>query len=148
MAAATDFILDTNVLVALIRGNQLGKRIDAQFGLRANLHRSMISVITVGELYSLGKKLGWGSAKLSSLESLLAELVWIDINHREIYKAYAEIDYYLERVVKPAQPIGQNDLWIAATARASGATLLTTDKDFDSLDRQLIRRIWIDPAAA
>jgi len=148
MGAATGFILDTSVLVALIRGNPLGQRIDAEFRLQANLNRSMIPVITVGELHALSRKLGWQEKKRKVLASLLADVVWIDINHREVFEAYAEIDYYLERVVKPAQPVGQNDLWIAATARAADATLLTTDRDFDPLQGQLIDRIWIDPNMA
>jgi predicted nucleic acid-binding protein len=30
--------------------------------------------------------------------------------------------------------MGENDLWIAATARALGATLVTRDQDFDNID--------------
>ena len=41
--------------------------------------------------------------------------------------------------------MGKNDLWIAATAQVSGATLLTTDMDFDHLDGVLLEREWIDP---
>ena len=44
--------------------------------------------------------------------------------------------------------MGKNDLWIAATAKATGATLLTTDKDFDHLYPGQINRIYIDPASA
>lgn len=33
-----------------------------------------------------------------------------------------------------ARNMGKNDLWIAATAAMSEATLLTTDNDFDHLD--------------
>ncbi len=41
--------------------------------------------------------------------------------------------------------MGKNDLWIAATANATGALLLTTDKDFDHLDGAFLNRVWIDP---
>jgi len=41
--------------------------------------------------------------------------------------------------------MGKNDLWIAATARTTGATLLTTDKDFDHFDPALLPQEWIDP---
>ncbi|MBK9016619.1 MAG: PIN domain-containing protein [Saprospiraceae bacterium] len=33
-----------------------------------------------------------------------------------------------------ARNMGKNDLWIAATAHATQATLLTTDMDFNHLD--------------
>jgi predicted nucleic acid-binding protein len=36
-------------------------------------------------------------------------------------------------------------LWIAATAHATGARLLTTDHDFDHLDPTFLARDWIDP---
>lgn len=41
--------------------------------------------------------------------------------------------------------MGKNDLWLAATAHATGATLMTTDKDFDSISPIFIERILIEP---
>ena len=38
----------------------------------------------------------------------------------------------------------QNDLWIAATAHETRATLLSTDKDFDHLNRVWIRFAYVD----
>lgn len=44
--------------------------------------------------------------------------------------------------------LGKNDLWIAAAAKVSGATLLTTDPDFDILhEAKQIQRIRIDEKA-
>jgi tRNA(fMet)-specific endonuclease VapC len=40
--------------------------------------------------------------------------------------------------------MGKNDLWIAATARAASATLITTDTDFDHLHPVLVKRELID----
>ena len=79
---------------------------------------------------------------------MLDELVWVDINRPEVLQAFGEIDHYSEKVMKPAHPMGQNDMWIAACAKATGATLLTTDKDFDHLHGQHINRVWIDPGQA
>lgn len=42
-----------------------------------------------------------------------------------------------------AQNMGKNNLWIAACALATGATLLTTDKDFDHLHPNPLRVIRI-----
>jgi tRNA(fMet)-specific endonuclease VapC len=42
-------------------------------------------------------------------------------------------------------PVGENDTWIAATAHVTGARVLTTDTDFDSLDPTFLARDWIDP---
>lgn len=43
--------------------------------------------------------------------------------------------------------MGKNDLWIAAAAAATGATLLTTDGDFDWLDPLFLARHRVDPLA-
>jgi tRNA(fMet)-specific endonuclease VapC len=44
--------------------------------------------------------------------------------------------------------MGKNDLWIAACAKASGASLLTTDKDFDHLNGALLTVEYISPTSA
>jgi tRNA(fMet)-specific endonuclease VapC len=48
--------------------------------------------------------------------------------------AYEEIDCFSLSHPLGAYNMGKNDLWIAATAKASGAVLLTTDADFNHLD--------------
>ncbi len=140
MDPAQGFILDTSVLVHLARARDLGQKIDAKFALRGALHRSMICVVTVGECLALAKHRNWGADKTQRLRTMLEQLVVIDLNQRAILDAYAEIDEACRH-----HPIGQNDMWIAAVCRATGVTLLTTDKDFDHLHPTLIQRIWIDP---
>src|SRR5438128_1595358 len=139
MTTMAGYLLDTNILVALIRGNELGQYIDSAYALKTNLTQSIISVVTVGEMYGLARKFGWGPAKILALRELLDELVWVDINQTQILEAYGEIDHATESA---GRRMGQNDVWIAATARAAGFTLLTTDKDFDRLDPVWINRIW------
>ncbi len=143
MAAPVGYLLDTNVLLALIRGNDLGEVIDQRFSLRSSLNRSMISVVTVGEMYSLASQFVWGQAKRDALQLLLDEIVWVDINHPDILDAYGRLDY---ASYGQGKTMGKNDIWIAATARVTQTTLLTTDKDFDHLHvANLINLIWIDP---
>lgn len=77
----------------------------------------------------------------------MAKLVPIDINTPEIIEAYAEIDHFSEKIVKPARPMGQNDMWIAATTHVVDCELVTTDKDFDHLHGAKLRRRLIDPAS-
>jgi predicted nucleic acid-binding protein len=79
--------------------------------------------------------------KRSVLEELLQSLVVQEISDR-VPELYAEIDTYLRRAGKAVE---QNDIWIAATSIASGAHLLTTDKDFDPLCPSYLDRTWIDP---
>ena len=65
------------------------------------------------------------------------------INNDAVLKKYGEIDHFLE---SNGRSVGDNDTWIAATAAATSATLLTTDKDFDPLEGTFISRIYVDPA--
>lgn len=79
--------------------------------------------------------------KINALEGLFEDFVIVDISD-EILDLYAQIDTYLVRV---GRAVEQNDTWIAATAIATGAHLLTTDKDFDPLYPAYLDRTWIDP---
>lgn len=135
-------LLDTNVLIQLVRGNEIGRRIDTNYQLRARLERPLISIITVGESLALARKFKWGKAKADQLKELLSEVVLVDINHASVLEKYAEISDYLENI---GQPMGQNDMWIAATAAVSNSWLLTTDTDFDRLHPTLIRREYVAP---
>jgi tRNA(fMet)-specific endonuclease VapC len=142
MTAQSPFLLDTNIVLALMRSNSLGRSIDLAYQLRTNLNRSLISIVTVGEMQSLARQFRWSGAKLESLRAMLDELVVLDISDPTIPEAYGEIDEYCR---KAGRPMGENDVWIAATTRISGACLLTTDKDFDIVATSWIDRIWIDP---
>ncbi|HEX8392812.1 MAG TPA: PIN domain-containing protein [Longimicrobium sp.] len=137
-------LLDTNVLVQLVRGNAAGKRIDSDYGLGVRPDRPLISLVTVGEAKSLALKFGWSQSKRNDLDGLLRQLVVVNINAAGIPDMYAEIDHYSERVVKPARPMGKNDLWIGATAAAVGAWLMTSDKDFDHLSPKFFQRVRVD----
>jgi predicted nucleic acid-binding protein len=101
----------------------------------------LISVITVGEVLAFVEKRNWGALKRASLQDLLRDLVTLEVSD-EVLRHYARLDTYLVRAGKAAE---QNDIWIAATAIASGAHLLTTDKDFDPLYPAYLDRTWIDP---
>ena len=101
-----------------------------------------MSVISVGEILSFAAQRGWGASKVDQLKKLVEDLVVVDVRSSSVLQHYAEIDSFL---VKIGRKVGDNDAWIAATAAAANAILLTTDKDFDPLDGHLITRIWFDP---
>jgi len=95
-------------------------------------------------MYALSLKLGWGEDKIARLNEILDALVIININKPNVVENYARINYFSEKVMKPARPLGQNDIWIAATAKTVGAWLMTTDNDFDHLHPKYLKRILID----
>lgn len=119
------FLFDTNVVLALVRGQALGVFIDATFRLSAARRRPAISVVTHGEVRVLAGKNGWGWAKLAALRGALAALVTVDVNVAEVPDADVGIDLFSQQMPGGARNMGKNDLWIAVCAKASGAILFT-----------------------
>ncbi|HLL20882.1 MAG TPA: type II toxin-antitoxin system VapC family toxin [Kofleriaceae bacterium] len=136
-------LLDTNVVLQLVRGNATGEALDRAYGLRARPDRPLISIVTVGEMLAMAKRLNWGAKKVETLKLLASELVVVDIDNQRVLDNYAEIHAF---AVTNGYMLGDNDIWIAATAAAAGAVLLTTDRDFDPLADILLTRIYFDPA--
>lgn len=111
------YMLDTNVVSALIRhpGGPLAARVAA-------LPRASyaISVIVAGELrYGAARR---NSNRLSKQVEAVLEAVDVRPLAEPADRLYGEIRSEMERA---GQPIGRNDLWIAAHARALAATLIT-----------------------
>jgi predicted nucleic acid-binding protein len=141
---ATLYLLDTNILVHPVRRDAVGERIRRLYSPLLTEPRPLISVVTEGELRSLGFQLGWGKEKTEQSHYLLTYFQRTTIETEEVLQAYALIDTFSERL---GRSMGKNDLWIAATAHVTGATLLTTDRDFDHLEGQFLKREWVDPFA-
>ena len=137
------YLLDTNILVAYIRQGALGAYIEGRFALRASPYKPMICVVSVGEVLALARKFAWADEKVGRMQRLLRQLVRIDISDDRVLNAYSE----LAEFTRTHETVPQNDIWIAATAKATGAKLLTTDKHFDQFHDRLICRVWIDEEA-
>jgi len=93
-------------------------------------------------MFALARKRSWGEAKLEKLRAIIGDLTVVDIRPQPVIDRYAEINAYSEQA---GHAMGNNDTWIAATAAAAPAWLLTTDRDFDHLHPNFIQREWIDP---
>lgn len=130
-------LLDTSVLLHVIRGNEVARRIDAAWRLQTRPDRPLISIVTVGEARAFALRLGWGEEKLRRLEQLMQELVVVDIRNATVLDNYARFHTHL---VRSGRTVGHNDIWIAATAAAASATLVTCDNDFDALHPDFIVR--------
>ena len=140
------YVLDTNVLLALIRGKSLGLSIDRAFGLRANLQRHVVSVVSQAELWVLADTNSWSEAKRNAVQVMFDNLVVLPVDGQALIDAYVEISRADANWPEGARNMGKNDIWIAATALHTGLPLLTTDKDFRFLDGGLLQVFWIDPA--
>ena len=110
-------MLDTNVVSTLIRypDGLLAARVAALPGASY-----AISVIVAGELrYGAARR---NSARLSKQVEAVLEAVDVRPLAEPADRLYGEIRSEMERA---GQPIGRNDLLIAAHARALAATLIT-----------------------
>jgi predicted nucleic acid-binding protein len=134
------FILDTNILLLLIRDGDPARAIRSVIRDTSGEIRGSISVVTVGEIRSLARQLNWSNNKIERMDFWLAGFDIIDINHPDVFAQYVELDF-ASRLC--GRTMGKNDLWIAACAIATGSSLVTTDTDFDHLraDNFTITRI-------
>ena len=134
---------DTNLILHYVRDDVLAHQVEKQYGLIANVHTVLISVVIEAEIRAFAQELFWGAAKRQRMENFLALCTIVPIPFAGIVDAYVQVSDFSRRA---GRVMGKNDLWIAATAMVTGATLLTTDKDFDHLDPLLLARHLVDPA--
>lgn len=134
------YTLDTNVLLFYVRDKITRRFIDEKFGPFSDENESIISIVSVGEIYSLAAKNKWGETKLKVVEKLIDDLVVVEVRYKDLINMYVDIDTFSnksnpKRMVKgSAVKMGKNDLWIAATTAITDSKLLTADGDFDHLD--------------
>jgi tRNA(fMet)-specific endonuclease VapC len=131
------FLLDTNICIYIRRKRPPG--VLARFQ-RLKPGEAVLSVITYGELvYGVAKSQSRDQA-LRQLEEL-ASLVPVMMLPPKAGEFYGEIRAALEA---EGAMIGNNDLWIAAHARAAGLTLVTNnEREFRRIDGLKIQN-WIE----
>lgn len=143
-----NYLLDTNILLIYLRNSQVSTKIENDYNFFNSQNNLAISVVTVGEIKSIAKQQNYGSSKTKILNRLLSNLPIIDINIKGIIERYAEIDAYSQgrtgQVNFSARNMGKNDLWIAATSSFYDLVLVTTDNDFQHLDKSYLSLENID----
>jgi predicted nucleic acid-binding protein len=138
-------VLDTNILLHLVRGKQTALTINDYLQQQEDI-QTIISVVSIAEAESVVKQVGnWGNEKIKKLHQLFQQLTIVDIEagNSDLLESYVNIDAFSQgKIPAPngqmlnnsSRNMGKNDLWIAATAHALNAVLLTTDNDFDHLN--------------
>jgi len=135
-------LLDTTILVHWLRADATGQRVLRDYELHRRSERPLLSTITHGEILGLARTWRWGEQRLAHLRTLLRELVRVDAGLPEVVEAYAEL---YARSQQNGWGTGENDLWIAASAVACGATLMTCDTDFMRMESDVLRVEHVEP---
>ena len=112
------FLLDTDTFTALARGLHTGALAHAE---RAGLDNMALSVVTEAEVRYGQAHQAVSAALAQRIDIWLQQLHRLSLGHN-VVQPYAELRSTLRRL---GQPIGPNDLWIAAHALALGLTLVT-----------------------
>ncbi len=138
-----NYLFDTNLLLLKLRQHPNWQTVYDTHNLDSA--NNMLSIISVAELYSLALRNNWGTTRITEVEKLRKEFAEIDIYYEEVIQRYAEIDAFSQGKLthKPlsisSRNMGKNDLWIAAIASVFDLTLLTTDADFNHLDKVFLK---------
>lgn len=126
----TDLLLDTPAVSAAMAGDE---QLDAFLGKLDPGTEIFTSVIVEGEVRFGLSRLAEGHRKenlTSAFEDVISTLHDILPASRDIAKDYGRLKALLW---DSGTPIGENDIWIAATARVRGLRVLTSDPDFGAI---------------
>ena len=115
------YLLDTNICIYIAKNNPPAVR--EKFA-RVTASELAISVITLGELRFGAEKSQNRERAIASIDALLATVQIAPLTERA-GEHYGQIRAVLQRA---GLVIGNNDLWLAAQARAEGWTLVTNNE--------------------
>lgn len=136
-------IYDTNFLILFVRDSSQNERIRSK--VNPNKEAEYISLVSVAELKSFAVKNKWGKTRTDKMQVLINSLNVLDINDPLVLDKYVDVDSFSQRkhpllnaAFRTPRNMGKNDIWIAATACVLAFRLVTTDADFDHLDKILV----------
>ncbi len=142
-----NYLWDTNILIHYIRQSENYKILNDNYHFWKPPNKVFLSIVSIGEIYSLALQLQWGEKKLKLLSAILKNTNALPIAKKDIIQSYARIDAYSQGKLMSlslskgvsARNMGKNDLWIAATAHKTKTTLITMDMDFNHLNNVFIK---------
>lgn len=148
-----NYVLDTGIVLGYFKETRYAQEIEATLKPFQSPNAALICVVTQGEVLSIALQNQWSETNRTALEELLNTFPTINISHKEIIAAYAEIDAFSQGKLRSkrlptdvsSRNMGKNDLWISAATYKTNATLVTTDKDFDHLNGVYFPVQWFDP---
>ncbi len=139
MVVTISYLLDTNICIYIAKKRPLEVY---QKLSELSIGDVGMSLITFGELRFGAEKSQHQKIALEKLEQLM-RYIPVVIPTQETAKHYAIIRSCLEKI---GQPIGNNDLWIAAHALSLNTILVTNNtKEFIKVPDLLLEN-WVKPA--
>jgi len=124
MPVSGRFLLDSNILIALIQGDE---------AVLSNLDGAaevFIPAIALGELFFGAAKSGRPLENRAKVERFATgrAIVSCDL---DVAREYGRLK---QRLKEKGRPIPENDIWIAAAARHHGMLLVTRDRHFQEIE--------------
>jgi len=113
------YLLDTNIVIYVLKQ----RPIEVLATFNANASRMAISSITLAELFHGAEKSSRVSENMATIEDFCSRLEVVPYGPKAA-QHYGAIRAALEKL---GQPIGVNDLHIAAHARSEGLVLVTNN---------------------
>ncbi|UZD23928.1 type II toxin-antitoxin system VapC family toxin [Algoriphagus halophytocola] len=145
-------LLDTSLILHYMRGDATYSRVEEEYNLLTDPGTIiLLSAISIGEIEGFFLRKNYGQKQTERWRKLLEKSIILSIDGRDekLMQAYAEIQSYCQNNhptlnAGKSKTIGQNDMWIAATASVINAILFTKDKDFVHLKEEFIDLVKID----
>jgi len=134
------YLLDTNIVIYVIKQ----RPVEALEIFNRHQGRMAISSITLAELVHGAEKSSDVSRNMAVVEDFVSRLAVLAYDDKAAWQ-YGNIRATLEKI---GQPIGVNDLHIAAHARSNGLTLVTNNlREFEKVPGLLLEN-WVGGESA
>jgi tRNA(fMet)-specific endonuclease VapC len=120
MPARGRFLLDTNIVIALLQGDDT---------VLSNLDRApevFIPAVVIGELFFGAAKSGRPAENIARVEQFAAGRIVVPCD-LVVAREYGRLKQQLR---EKGRPLPENDLWIAAMAKYHDLILVTRDRHF------------------
>jgi tRNA(fMet)-specific endonuclease VapC len=123
MPASGRFLLDTNIVIALLNGDET---------VLSHLDRApevFIPVVVIGELFFGAAKSDRSPENMAKVERFAASRIIVpcDVN---VAREYGRLKHHLK---EKGRPLPENDIWIAAMAKCHDLILVTRDRHFQEV---------------
>ena len=124
MPANGRFLLDTNIIIALLEGE------DAVLSNLDLASEVLVPAVALGELFFGAAKSGRPSENTARVERFASGRAIVSADF-DVAREYGRLKQYLK---KKGRPLPENDIWIAAAAKCYGMVLVTRDRHFHAVE--------------